>query len=234
MNGAQSNPPAPPRRSPRSRASSTQRWLAAALAWPLAAWLALSVAHGAAQGARSGVRADAGYDVLVREALAEYGLGNFAEARALAGSIYVAGQTEGQLDDQPNRGSYDVFLAKYDATGTRLWTRQFGAVANDGASGCAVDRDGSIYVTGTTFGDLASSTVFAEGDPFLAKYDANGVQLWLEQLGSTTDDAAEALTTDPDGNTYIAGTIKGALDGNEHNGGIDMFVLKYDPDGNRL
>ena len=56
------------------------RWLA----WVVAACVALSAAHGAAQGAHGGsVRADAGYDVLVREALAEYGLGNFAEARAL-------------------------------------------------------------------------------------------------------------------------------------------------------
>ena len=104
------------------------------------------------------------------------------------------------------------------------------------ASSCA--RDCLISAAGLcragSGGSAHERRRISEGDPFLARYDGAGDRVWLKQLGSTTDDGAEALATDPDGNVYIAGTIKGQLDGNEYKGGIDMFVLKYDSDGNRL
>jgi hypothetical protein len=41
------------------------------------------------------------------------------------GAIYVAGYTEGNLDGQTNI-SADAFITKYNADGTKVWTRLLG------------------------------------------------------------------------------------------------------------
>ncbi len=55
------------------------------------------------------------------------GTGSYDKADALTtgldGSIYVSGITEGALDGQTNSGSWDAFLTKYSADGTKAWTR---------------------------------------------------------------------------------------------------------------
>ena len=64
------------------------------------------------------------------------------------GNLFVIGSTSGNMEGT-NLGSADVFLTKLDATGTILWTRQWGSDADDQAGGVAVDREGNVYVAGT-------------------------------------------------------------------------------------
>jgi hypothetical protein len=42
-----------------------------------------------------------------------------------SGNAYIAGHTQGSLGG-PSAGGLDLVLAKYDASGAPLWTRQFG------------------------------------------------------------------------------------------------------------
>jgi hypothetical protein len=49
----------------------------------------------------------------------------------LDGSIYVGGWTDGALDGQANSGSWDAFLTKYGADGTKIWTKLLGSRGND-------------------------------------------------------------------------------------------------------
>ena len=53
-------------------------------------------------------------------------------------------------------GGYDIFLMKYDSTGSVLWTSQLGSTGADEGSGVAVSGDKFIYVTGYTGGSLNS------------------------------------------------------------------------------
>ena len=43
------------------------------------------------------------------------------------GNVYVAGTTNGALDGNVNAGSSDIFVMKFDASGTHQWTVQRGA-----------------------------------------------------------------------------------------------------------
>lgn len=75
------------------------------------------------------------------------------------GYIYITGTTGGDLDgntnaDPANLGRADVFVAKYDANGNRIWTRQVGNPRGDVASGITMDASGNVYVAGSTSGDL--------------------------------------------------------------------------------
>ena len=47
------------------------------------------------------------------------------------GNMYVAGQTEGALDGNVNAGGNDIFVMKFDASGTHQWTSQRGTSADD-------------------------------------------------------------------------------------------------------
>ena len=47
-------------------------------------------------------------------------------------------------------GAHDIFMLKYDSSGSLLWTRQLGGSSNDVAFGVVVSSDGFIYVTGFT------------------------------------------------------------------------------------
>ena len=42
------------------------------------------------------------------------------------GSIYIAGYTSGDLDEQTNSGEYDAFISKFNPDGTIDWTRLLG------------------------------------------------------------------------------------------------------------
>ena len=70
-------------------------------------------------------------------------------------------------------------------------------------------------------------------DAFLAKYDPTGGLLWAEQLGTSTADYSCSVTVDGAGNAFISGYTGGSL-GGPSAGGLDAFLAKYDPAGNRL
>lgn len=75
-----------------------------------------------------------------------------------AGDIVVAGVTGGALAG-PSTGGQDGFVRKMSATGSEIWTRQFGTPAQDDPWGVAVNGRGDIVVVGETPGVLAISGV---------------------------------------------------------------------------
>jgi len=150
------------------------------------------------------------------------------------GNAYVAGYTYGGLDGNTSAGGQDLFLIKYDANGNKLWTEQMGTPGPDFAESVAVDGAGNAYVAGHTFGGLDGNTNAGYRDLFLVKYDTNGIKLWTEQTGSSSDDIAKEVAVDSADNAYMAGSTLGGLDGNTNAGGWDLFLVKYDANGNKL
>ena len=61
------------------------------------------------------------------------------------------------------------------------------------------------------------------------KADPN--EIWSRQLGSSGHDQGHAVTVDRCGNVYIGGSVTAALPGQQHQGGVDSFVAKYDCSG---
>jgi len=156
-----------------------------------------------------------------------------AVAADTAGNIYVAGSTVGGLDGNVSAGNTDLFLVKYDPSGLKQWTRQLGTAAVDEAYAVATDAAGSIYVAGSTVGDLDGNVSAGNTDLFLVKYAASGDKLWTRQLGSAAVDEAYGVATDGAGSIYVAGGTVGSLDGNVSAGGTDLFLVKYDASGGK-
>lgn len=149
-----------------------------------------------------------------------------------AGNVYVVGYT-GVLSGGQNTAG-NVWVAKYDTNGTRLWIRQFGSTVGDGdsATGVATDKKGSVYVAGYTYGPLGGQFRGGETDGWVAKYDSNGKRQWARQIGTRESDGAYGVTTDSVGNIYLTGSTSGSL-GGPNQGHADAWVAKYDANGNR-
>ena len=180
------------------------------------------------------------------------------------GSAYLAGTTYSSNFPTVNpfqatyggAGNSDAFVAKFDATGSRLvYSTYLGRSGNDAGAGIAMDSSGSAYVTGytgsrdfpTTSG--AFQTIFGGGvfDAFISKLSANGESLvYSTFLGGRFDDLGRAIAVDPVGNCYVTGQadsgdfpianalqpVKGGGGGSINN--PDAFVTKLNPKGSRL
>ena len=151
-----------------------------------------------------------------------------------SGNIFVTGTTYGSLDGNTSAGRWDMFLAKYNTDGTKLWTKQLGSAGDDYGFGVSVDGSGNAYVTGRTPSSLDGNTSAGGEDMFLAKYNTDGTKLWTEQLGSTHYDSGLGVSVDGSGNAYVTGVTGGSLDGNPTVSGDDMFLTKYDTNGTKL
>lgn len=141
--------------------------------------------------------------------------------------------------------TYDTFVMSYDINGDWYYASFLGAgeavVGNDITS----DPNGSIYVTGQFRGEasFAGSNIVLDADStegFLAKYDLNGDALWAIQFGDEWANGSRVVA-DAEGNTYVYGVFHAmGIFGKETempdtlyaNGNTDMFLMKYDTDGN--
>jgi len=147
------------------------------------------------------------------------------------GNIYVAGGTEGGFDGQTNAGNYDIFLTKYNSTGTKQWSKIWGSSSYDSGHGVSVDSEGNIYIAGFTYGGFDGQTNAGGNDIFLTKYNSAGTRQWSKIWGSVGDDTGQKVSVDSNGNIYVAGFTYGGFDGQTNAGFCDIFLTKYNSAG---
>ena len=92
------------------------------------------------------------------------------------GELLVGGYTESSLKEQHHAGKEDAFLAKFDSAGKLLWLRQFGTEENERPLGLALGREGQIFVTGFTEGQMDGAKFSGGRDIFLVQFDKDGVK----------------------------------------------------------
>jgi hypothetical protein len=164
----------------------------------------------------------------LRTSSVDYGRGVTTDS---SDNIYVTGNTQGGLDGNTNSGKQDIFLIKYNTSGTKQWTKQLGTSDNDSGLGVTTDSSDNIYVTGYTGGGLDGNTSSGSGDIFIVKYNSSGTKQWTKQLGTSSGDVGHGVTTDSSDNIYVTGGTGGGLDGNINSGNIDIFLIKYSSSG---
>lgn len=183
------------------------------------------VACGGDSEPESAAQSDWSIQVGTEQADTSYGV-----SAAPNGDVVLAAITEGGLDGQ-NQGHRDVYLARYSPDGQLRWSRQTGGPKNDSPLGVSVALDGTIYVGGFTEGDFASPNQ-GSADVWLARYDADGNELWRRQFGGPAWDRGFDVTAF-DGGAYITGYSAGTLDPATDLGGFDGYAAKFDADGNQ-
>lgn len=165
-----------------------------------------------------------------------------------SGNIYVCGFFSSTMTVDgvtvTSSGLFDVFIAKYDASGTLLWLKRAGGTGSDIANGIVSDAAGNVAICGefqntASFGSN-SVTASGLGDAFIAKYNSAGTNLWVKKGGgnvSFNEDRAQSVAADGSGNFYITGDFTGT--GIFSNQSVtsnnpdyaDIFVAKYNTNG---
>ena len=148
------------------------------------------------------------------------------------GNVYVAGGVRGTLPGQTSSFNTDAYVAKYDADGNPVWTRQFGSSQPTRAEGVSLSAT-AAYVAGSVNLTLPGQTSAGGQDGFLRKYDLAGNEIWTRQFGTSSSDFGLGVSVGPTG-VYFAGETWGTLPGQTSAGRSDVFILKYDFDGNEL
>ncbi|MDI6802672.1 MAG: SBBP repeat-containing protein [Bacteroidota bacterium] len=126
------------------------------------------------------------------------------------GNVVVAGGVQGDAN------SLDYCTIKYNSLGNQLWVRLYNGGLYDRVEGLAVDRYGSVYVTGT------ANETYNLYKIYTIKYDKDGNQLWLEKYPYyDTISSPAAIIVDNNLYVYITGQIATPEYSN------DIIVLKY-------
>jgi len=165
------------------------------------------------------------------------------------GNVFVTGHcqsTDATFDGLAfdNRGGdYDLFVAKYDASGKIQWLTAGGGAGYDYGHGIGVDKAGNCYVTGAMAGDCEFMGVSTKGGSksghaFLAKLNTKGELAWLQVAGGNGGSAGEHLATDADGNTVVVGGASGIQTFGDltftSKAGREVYAVKYDTSGKAL
>lgn len=166
-----------------------------------------------------------------------------------SGNAYITGSfagtaTFGATSVTAQYSDADVFVAMCNSSGVFQWAQSGGGGGFDSGTGIGVDGSGNVYVTGSYLGTgtFGTSTLTFSGigyNIFLAKYDNSGVFQWIHTAGSLSYDSGNDLAVDSDGNIYITGhffeTITfGTISISSNSGSRDIFIAKYDGNGNAI
>lgn len=172
-----------------------------------------------------------------------------------AGNMYMSGFyfsgdiNFGNGNELSNDGLSDGFTVKYNPSGTALWASKIKGSAEDKSTKCVADASGNVFTTGyfnsssIQFGgnnsDNVSNSNGSGFDAFIVKYNSVGTPLWYHAIGNDDDDGGASVAVDAQGNSYVTGwwrassmTVGGTVLTNY--GDSDMFLIKYDPNGNVL
>jgi hypothetical protein len=177
-------------------------------------------------------------------------------------NIYVAGETSSI--DFPSKdaiqkhlgGSYDVFVSKFDRTGTRLIYSTFlGGSGFDHAIGIQIDDSGRAYIAGVTLSsdfpvkNARQPNLGGIANGFVAKLSPSGSELvFSTYLGGGRFDQISSLAIDQHNHVYVAGSttsidfpvtptaFQKICDGGAQPGFCigDAFVTEFDESGKNL
>ena len=130
------------------------------------------------------------------------------------------------------------------------WAKQIGGSSGDGAKSITTDSSGNVLVGGYFQGNIdidgdgnndftSNGSNDGYNDGYAAKFDSNGNFVWAKQIGGSSHDYANSITTDSSGNVLVGGYFYGNIDidgdGNNDftsNGDYDGYAAKFDSNGN--
>jgi hypothetical protein len=128
----------------------------------------------------------------------------------------------GFINDQ--FGLTDVYVAKVDSLGNKIWDITLGGHCTDTGSSIMQLADSSFYVLGDTESGSSESV-----DAYLAKVDKNGNLLWQQNYGNQYENGTQGMIYTSDNQIFIFGETTTATSYN-----FDYYTLLVDTSGNQI
>lgn len=173
-----------------------------------------------------------------------------------AGDIVVSGGTSstsdiaspGAYQSTYGGGTYDIFIAKFNSSGSRIWGTYFGGNLSDRNQFISTDNSGNIYTGSFTnsttgvasTGSLQSTFGGGNSDFLITKFNSAGIMQWSTYYGGTGDDECYGIANDSSGNILIsgwsgsAGLASGGAFQTTNGGAGDALILKLNSSGAKL
>ena len=133
-------------------------------------------------------------------------------------------------------GNDDVFIAKIDITGNKVWIKQAGGDHTDGGSEIIVDDFGNIFLAGyfsgtANFGTFQFTSPDGNSDVFIAGLNGNGIFTWAKQGTGPGSDYPTSISYNPTNGLSVCGVSTGGFEigGLIFVGGAtdDIFIANY-------
>lgn len=148
----------------------------------------------------------------------------------LLGNLYVTGYICPNDSQRPEDS--DILIMKFDTNGQLIWKQTYGTNAVDKGENIVVDKDGSIYVTGSTKGIMTDKS-FGQDDCFILHLNTDGKLINTVQFGTVNSDTNDGITIGKDNLIYVCGTTKGNLAA-RNAGEFDLFWGSFSKDLKQL
>jgi len=154
-----------------------------------------------------------------------------------------------------SKGGNDIFIYKYDSTGTIKWIKTIGGLSNDYGVDVATDNNRNIFITGAysyiVDFDPDTSVYFLSScdggvDTYVLKLNEDGEFIWAKSIGGPTSpyiDFANSIATSEDGDVFYCGRFHGTADFDPGPGiynltaigtNPSMFIVKLSSNGSFL
>ena len=144
-----------------------------------------------------------------------------------------------------NAGNSDIFILKYDASGNEIWAKRAGGSGREEGRAIKTDAAGNLYMAGMffsstiSFGNIVLNNT-GSGDAFVVKYDASGNVVWAKSSSGNNEEWPNGINVDANGNVLLTGGFYsttatfGGITLTRAGAATDMFIVKYDSNGNVL
>lgn len=139
----------------------------------------------------------------------------------ITGGTFAAASLSLGIFDLYSAGQEDGYIAVGNENGDITWAERIGGSSRDYVTAIASDLAGNIYVAGQYYSlslNIGGITLTnsGESDGFLVKFNPDKSVAWVRKIGTSKIEEITGLTTDSDGNIYIAGQR------------ADPFLLAFD------
>jgi len=168
------------------------------------------------------------------------------------GNVYISGFFQNQVDFDPSpqrvelqtQGITDGFVAKYSASGSLNWAKQFGGGSGEVlARTLTLDPAGNVYISGGYWDEAdfdpspTNLTLPANGalDFFIAKLNNQGGFIWANNIGGLNTEFTYDIKANTAQEVYLTGIFGGTTDFDPalgisnltSQGNTDIFLAKY-------
>lgn len=154
------------------------------------------------------------------------------------GYVFLAwsNSTDGDLDSS-NRGDFDLWIVKTNATGDIIWKKTYGGSDKEFADEIYQTADGGYIVSSWTYshdGDVNDNHSDSSNDIWILKLDENGDIVWKRCYGGSSVDIFSSIQPTSDGGyvfTAVTGSTNGDLEGVNESSDDHIWTAKIDGAG---
>lgn len=160
------------------------------------------------------------------------------------GYIFISHSFSGAGGDktEPSRGSFDLWVVKLNANGSKAWDRTYGGSDYEMNGSISLTADGGCIIGGMSGSGISGDKTqanFGQPDYWIVKLSSSGAKEWDRTFGGDNSDFFRCIVQTPSGDYLAAGDSYSGKSGNKSAdskapSSRDFWVVKVDANGNKI